>query len=212
MYGQSTIGKDSNTSHSATLIALSVSQICEHQLRSLRDELWRNTGDPSFLTLFPLLPLLWTPIGCRIPQALRFPALQLPITVQLDAYQYEEGLFLPVEDNGQLQAMREILNDWHRTIAEPPSGPPFPSLPFLVPAATTAIYLGTDSSAARHLVGRFGLKMSTKSFFIKDFRLVTIDMQSTRDWMRDLRYQVWQDRHLSLDGQDLSSAKSAGNT
>lgn len=203
MHGQSIPSNAYHASSSATLIALSVSQFCSHQLHSLRDELWKTTGDPTFLSLLPLIPLKWIPAGSRIPPALLFPALQPPIAVRLDAYPYEGNLFLPVEDNGHLQVMREILSGWHQTIAEPQYDTLAMPLPFSVPAAGAAVYLGTDSSAARQRVREFGVKISGSAMQIQDFRLMTIDIQSASDWMRDIRYQIWQDRHLSLNKQDL---------
>jgi hypothetical protein len=99
--------------------------------------------------------------------------------------------------------MREILSGWHQTIAEPQYDTLAMPLPFSVPAAGAAVYLGTDSSAARQRVREFGVKISGSAMQIQDFRLMTIDIQSASDWMRDIRYQIWQDRHLSLNKQDL---------
>ncbi len=195
MYGQSLAFADSEAPLSATLIALSMSQLCTQQIRSLRDGLWKATGDPSFLTLFPLIPLLWIYIGGRMPHTLRFPAVPPPIGIHLDCQQKEGSLFLPVEDTGQISAIREILLEWNTHSTGPFVDKPTQTMPFS--ADRTAVYLGADSQIARAHVLEFGTSMEHRSIPIDDFRLVTIDVQSKSGWRHDLQYQVWQDRHLS---------------
>jgi hypothetical protein len=209
MYGQSLAFTDSEAPLSATLIALSMGQLCTQQLRSLRDGLWKATGDFSFLTLFPLIPLLWIQKGGRIPHTLRFPAVPPPIDIHLDCHQNEGSLFLPVEDPGQLSAIREILLEWNSQTAGSSLAQPIQSRPFA--AERAAVYLGTDSPIARQHVLEFGTSMKDRWISIDDFRLVTIDVRSTSDWKHDLQYQVWQDRHLSRGGHGHTDAQTTAH-
>jgi len=199
MHDQFALDSDSTTPLCATLIALSMSQLGAHKIRDLRDELWKTTGNPSFLTLFPLIPLLWTKIGSRLPRALQLPALRTPPTIHPEPCHSQGSLFLPVQDAGQLQLMRNILSEWYRQTVESQSDSPPPVLPF--PMQSAAVYLGADSPTARQRVQEVSERLKLQSTPIKDFRLVTIDMQTTSDWQRDFRYQVWQDRHLSIGNQ-----------
>lgn len=199
MRDQFALDSDYTAPHCATLIALSMSQLGARAIRDLRDELWKATGNASFLTLFPLIPLLWTKIGSRLGRVLQLPALRTPPTLHPEPYQSQGSLFLPIQDGGQLQLMRNILSEWYRQTVESQSDSPSPLRPF--PMQSAAVYLGADSPAARQRMQEVNQERKLQSILIKDFRLMTIDMQTTGDWQCDSRYQVWQDRHLSIGNQ-----------
>jgi hypothetical protein len=192
---QSTSSLSSDSQLFVTLFALALGQASNKPIHTLRRELWKATGNPSFLSLFPLIPLLWVPKGSRIPQTLRFPALRHSLEVRPQPEKSESSLFLPIDDEKQLVALESQLRDWYQkaenlsTIHRIPIPTPFP-------ARQASVYLGTDSPAARQRLIELGMEITRQSFLLKDFRLVTVDMQTKSSWITDLSYQVWQDRHL----------------
>jgi len=174
----------------ATVLAISLPQLCSRSVRALRRRLWSVSGDISYLSLFPLAPLCY--LHGRIPRSALplLPAPALPVVFGATVTAWQGSLYIPPPGEwtkGLLEAFTTAFPHLAITSTQDEADFPFQIL-------AGGIYLGKDSPKAREAA-----KESTGELVVDDARLVCLTMHTSvgDTWDHHIAYQLLDDIRLT---------------
>ncbi len=166
-----------NSNGPINLLALGVSQKASHQVQTIRQALWQASGHISFLSLPPMIPLMWSERYFTPFEQVTLPRLSKNTTFS-HFIEVENNLFLGTEDRVWLATIEELLAHYS---AIQPVIIPFP--------AYQGIYVGVNQDS-------MGEKVAPVT--TDDWRLLyfSVTWETDEKQLVSLRYTVTSDHHL----------------
>lgn len=164
----------------AHLMALGLSIPASERMQAIRDAMWKQTGDISFLSLFPLVPLSWSTGFIALPDRFTVQVFSEPVVFD-SPLTVGDSLFLTSGNRGFARNWAIILAALSLPHTPDREFFPFPTAP--------GIYLGKSIVEP----GALG------SVTISDWRLMSLSVEHSFDGDRltHVRYRVLADRHLA---------------
>jgi len=175
----------------ATLIALILPSANAVFIRNLRSCLWQATGDISFLSLFPMIPLRWISPETKIPKSFHIPMPSFFMNIQKTPLVLGDSLYLPINQialNPMQNALRQFFTESETIQMQESQDVPFPD-------GGLGVYLGKSSEIAHTTIEQF--PMVDETMRIRSVQLGVIEVESNDSWDTNSRYRLLHVRNLA---------------
>jgi hypothetical protein len=181
----------STSATKATLIALLLPNANTAFIRNLRTCLWQATGEYTFLSIFPIIPLQWVSSEAKLPHTLHIPSPSVELQIQRKPLVVDKTLFLPVNQlilDPTLDALKQFIARHEEMRNDEKFPAPFPD-------GGLGVYLGKSSETAQKTIEQFPMLDSTMR--IRSVKLGILELESDDSWLTSCRYHLLYVRNLA---------------